>query len=237
MDENYYNKCGNLLLESYMKHCSHVFSMYVYNENDFDIPYNEVTQMGWKTSKEYIKFQKRHKNERVRTFAKKGFSIIHAMKNIKADRLIWFDSDLIITNKIPKTFLDLLSPDDTLSTHYSVWHRWPNSDDTSKLAHSCETGFFILNKNHPGFNDFFEIYANIYYNDFTNGLRRFYDGEVYGKTVKTMEKKGYRMINLNPGDHKTPIPRSVMAPYLNHFKGGAKDNIDSKKIRKEYGFN
>jgi hypothetical protein len=53
---------------------------------------------------------------------------------------------------------------------------------------------------------------------------------VYGKTVEIMLNKGYKMLNLNPGKHKTPISRSVISPYLSHFKAGLKESVDFKKI-------
>jgi len=77
-------------------------------------------------------------------------------------------------------------------------------------------------------------YKDIYVNDRMKDLRRFYDGEVYGKTVELLENKGHKMMNLNPGKHRTPIPRSVLAPYLNHFKAGVKDRIDNQSIESRY---
>ena len=41
------------------------------------------------------------------------------------------------------------------------------------------------------------------------------------------------MRDLNPGKHKTPISRSVIAPYLAHYKAGLKDSIDFDKILSE----
>jgi hypothetical protein len=181
--------------------------------------------MGWDLGDEYNKFQDRQSNARVKTFSKKAFSIIHAMDNIQAERIIWIDADVILTDDINIQLLDLITPDDVLSTHFSVWHE---KDDIT--YHSCETGFFILNTTHPGYKDFCDTYKDIYFNDNTEGLRRFYDGEVYGKTVEIMSKQGHKMINLNPGKHKTPISRSVLAPYLTHYKASLKETADFKKI-------
>ena len=126
--------------------------------------------------------------------------------------------------------IELLSPEDVLSTHFSVWHK-----KDEKEYHSCETGFFILNRRHPGYEEFCNLYKDIYYNDLAEeyDLRRFYDGEVYGKCVELMEQKGHKMFNLNTGKHKTPISRSLIAPYISHFKAGLKDNIDFTKYLDE----
>lgn len=225
MNEPYYEHCGRAMLRSYKQHWHHLMPLYVYNEDNFEIKVKTVKSLGWDLGLSYEKFQKRHSNERVKTFAKKGFSIIHAMRNINAQRLIWVDADVIIQANIPHQMLDLISPDDVLSTHYSVWH-----EQDKKIYHSCETGFFILNTQHEGYKEFCDVYEDIYCNDRTEDLRRFYDGEVYGKTVEIMETKGYKMLNLNPGKHKTPIGRSVMAPYINHFKAGLKDSVDFSKF-------
>jgi hypothetical protein len=228
MDEKYYNHCGKAMLASYKKHWSNVLPLYVYNEDNFHVKVKTVQTLGWNLGTEYEKFQQRHKNERVLTFAKKAFSIINAMDKIIADRIIWLDADTIIQNEIPLQMLDLIAPYDVLSTHFSVWHRKENIE-----YHSCETGFFILNRQHKAFKTFCDVYKDIYSNDNIEGLRRFYDGEVYGKTVETLENLGHKMLNLNPGRHKTPISRSVIAPYITHFKAGLKDTIDFTQFDEE----
>lgn len=229
MDENYYNHCGKAMLSSYKKNASHVFPLYLYNEDDFSVKVKTVETLGWNLGWEYESFQKRHTNIQVKRFAKKGFSIIKAMHEIDCDRLIWLDADTIIQQTIPKQLLELISSDDVLSAHFSVWHE---KDDIE--YHSCETGFFILNKNHTAFQEFRQVYQEIYEQDKTNGLRRFYDGEVYGKTVEILESKGHNMLNLNPGKHKTPISRSILAPYINHYKAGVKDNLTNSELEEKH---
>lgn len=228
MDQTYYDHCGRAMLRSYKKHWSHILPLSVYNEDDFKVKVSTVECVGWNLGDAYESFQQRHSNARVKTFAKKGFPIIDAMKNLDCDRLIWIDADVIIQNEIPKQLLQLISPDDVLSTHFSVWHV-----ENSVTYHSCETGFFILNKNHPEYAEFCNTYIDIYTKDKTDGMRRFYDGEIYGKTVEIMESKGCKMMNLNPGRHKTPIGRSVLSPYITHFKAGLKDNRDFSKFESD----
>ena len=225
MNDSYYDHCGRTMLRTYKTHWSSAIPMFVYNEDNFHVKVNNINCMGWDLGDEYNKFQDRQSNARVKTFSKKAFSIIHAMDNVQAERIIWIDADVILTDDINIQLLDLITPDDVLSTHFSVWHE---KDDIT--YHSCETGFFILNTTHPGYKDFCDTYKDIYFNDNTEGLRRFYDGEVYGKTVENMAKQGHKMINLNPSKHKTPISRSVLAPYLTHYKASLKETADFKKI-------
>lgn len=228
MDINYYNHCGKAMLGSYKKYWEGLLPLHVYNEDEFDIKVKTIQLAGWDLGDNYANFQNRHTNAKVKTFAKKGFSIIHAMKHQPCDRLIWLDADTIIRQSMPRQLLELMTPADVLSTHFSVWHA-----QGEELYHSCETGFFILNKTHPGYDEFCKTYEDIYVNDKSTDLRRFYDGEVYGKTVELMQNKGHKMLNLNPGKHKTPIGRSILAPYISHFKAGLKDKVDFDKIQSD----
>jgi len=230
MNEDYYNLCGRTFLRSYKKYWSHIMPLYVYKEGLFDIKVKSVNELPFDLGNEYTAFIERHSNSKIKKFAKKAYSIIHAMRTIECDRLIWLDADTVITASIPAQLLDLISPDDVLSTHYDVWHSWPSDTDPDRIAHSCETGFFMLNKKHKAFWKFHDRYADIYNNDECSDIRRFYDGEVYGKTVKQMEEQGFKMLNLNPGQHKTPISRSVLAPYLSHYKAGLKERLDQDQI-------
>jgi len=218
MNKSYHDKFGKRMLDSYKQHWLSDMPLYVYNEDNFDLDDNSFIEMGWNLGKDYDDFQKRHQNNRVKTFSKKGFSIIHAMQNIHCNFLIWLDADVFVKQKID--ILDKILKDEQLSAHFSVYH---TKNDIR--YHSCETGFFMLNKNHRAFQDFFNTYKDIYSNDKTDGLRRFYDGEVYGKTVELMIKKGHCVNNLNSGQHKTPIPRSILKDYIEHHKAGLKKRI------------
>lgn len=230
MNQEYFDRTGKLMIKSFTTNFKKQL-LNVYNEDYFipklpeqSGPHALIHLRGWALGANYKKFQSRHRggNKRILQFSKKAFSIIHAMKNIKCDRLVWVDADTIIKMPIPEQLIHLACPDDCLSAHFSVYH-----DKENKTWHSCETGFFILNKNHSEFKNFCNEYERIYTEDDTTGIRRFYDGEVYGKVVDYMLEKDVKMLNMNPGKHKTPVSRSLFAPYINHFKGsGHKANLD-----------
>lgn len=216
MDKNFYNRCGKEMLLSFYQHWYPDFELYLYNE-DFKPEESFCNLMGWNLGKNYENFQKRHTNNRVKTFAKKGFSIIHAMENINCEKLIWLDADTIIKTKIKKSKLDSLFPDNKISLHFGV-----NHFKNEKKYFSCETGFFILNKKHKNFYKFFNTYKNIYLYDLHKDLRRFYDGEVYGKTVQCLDHNEYIDLNINK-KYKTPISKSELRHYIAHMKAGLKD--------------
>ena len=222
MNKDYYDHCGKLMIASFEKKWKNV-DLYCYNE-DFEFKSKSWNQVGWNLGEDYENFLNRwqSKNKKIVTFSKKAFSIIHAMENIECDRLIWVDADSEATIDLNKQLLDLLCRPEYLSVHFGVKH---TVDDTTYF--SCETGFFILNKEHKLFDKFKETYKSIYVNDDYQNLRRFYDGEVYGETVLRLQKENAVMLELNPNqEHKTPIPRSIIGPYISHYKAGLKDSLN-----------
>jgi len=237
MDQTYYEKCGRACIESYGAHWPNTIPLYVYNEDMQEPPKNKWTHyVPWADMpEEYFNFLDRGHGSRTIQFAKKAFSIIHAMNNIDCDRLIWLDADVVTTMSLNAQLIDMISPDDVLSTHYGVKHDWPSETDPDRISFSCETGFFILNKRHSEFPQFAARYLEYYDKELGKDLRRFYDGEVYGAVVAEMDAAGAKFLELNPGQkHKTPIPRSILAPYIMHYKAGAKDPFDSEGLLKNH---
>lgn len=240
MNQAYYEKCGRACIESYGVNWPPDIPLYVYNEDMPEPPKNKWTHyVPWDDMpKEYQHFIKRHDGSRTLQFAKKAFSVIHALRTLDCDRLIWLDADVVTTMYVNDHLLDMITPDSVLSTHYGVRHAWPSESDPDRMSFSCETGFFVVNRRHDMFDQFLERYVAYYHQDLGVNLRRFYDGEVYGAVVAEMEQQGARMMELNPGQkHKTPIPRSVMAPYIMHYKAGAKDPFDSGELLKRHNIN
>tara|TARA_R110000782_G_scaffold115297_1_gene205379 strand:+ start:700 stop:1443 length:744 start_codon:yes stop_codon:yes gene_type:complete len=230
MDKKYFLHCGKLMISSFEKKWKNV-DLYCYNE-DFEFKSKLWKQLGWDLGEDYNNFYRRwtSDNQKVTTFGKKAFSIIHAMENVPCDWLIWVDADCEAIIDMNNQLLELISDPRYLSVHFGVKH---TMDDNTYF--SCETGFFMLNTHHSLYKEFCETYKSIYVNDDNKNLRRFYDGEVYGETVLRMQDKGADMLDLNKGHvHKTPIPRSILAPYIRHYKAGAKDDADFEgKIKEE----
>jgi hypothetical protein len=238
MDHAYYEKCGRACIESFNAYWPNSIPLYVYDEGIQDRPklktvhYQPWTDLG----KDYEEFIAGSWTSRTITFAKKAFSIMAGARDIDCDRLIWLDADVITLQGINQHLLDLISPLEVLSTHYGVLHPWPSDTDQTRFSFSCETGFFILNRRHAMFETMMNRYQNWYVTGKGNELRRFYDGEVYGAVIKEMENEGAKVMELNPEQrHRTPIPRSVMAPYIMHYKAGAKEPFNSEMLLQNHG--
>ena len=226
MNRRYFDEYGINLTRSWHKHMQEQQPLHVYNE-DFELDQPSTKMMGWNLGDDFEKFcQRWHNEKRVVIFAKKAFSIMHAMDHVEADRLIWIDSDVVIKKTLDHDLLSRVAPDDVLSSHFFVKHHLEG-----RAWHSCETGFFVLNKKHPDFAQFRDTYRHIYVTDDVTNIRRFYDGEVYGETVVRLQAQGVKMLDLSPQSkmHLTPIKKSVMAQYIAHYKGkSGKTNLAAR---------
>ena len=234
VSQSYYDHCGKASIESFCAFWPDDITLYVYNE-DMEKPKKKkrVEYITWDKLVYYPDFARRTENKNVVKFSKKAFSIIHALENIDCDKLIWLDADTVSIREMTHQFLDMISPNDVLSSHFGVNHNWPSDTDPNRNSFSCETGFFIVNKKHPMFKEMAARYKEYYFKDLGYNLRRFYDGEVYGAVVAEMAAKGAKMLDLNPDPtSKTPMPRSVIAPYINHMKAGRKDGMTNDQLLK-----
>ena len=233
LNQEYYDKCGKACIETFRTFWPENVELIVYNEDMVKPPkIRGVSWMNWdKLGKDYTDFISRSDNSKIIQFSKKAFPVIHAMANIECDRLIWIDADVASTAQMHPRFLEMISQDDVLSSHFGVWHDWPSDEDPARRSFSCETGFFIVNKNHPMFTLMAARYREYYVRDLGYDLRRFYDGEVYGAVVAEMETLGAKLMELNDNyRYKSPIPRSILGPYIHHYKAGLKDNQTNESI-------
>ena len=232
-DKRYYDLIGKESVDSWMKYWPSDMILTCYVEG-FRLPeHPRLKQISFdELSASYFEFQESAENDRVKLFAKKAYSIIHAMENSTADRIIWMDADVITHKNLSLDFLKSLCPDNTLTSFMGVWHHKIRGDTASKLMFSAETGFFVLNTNHPLFKDFANRYREYYDNHITDGLRRFYDGEVFGAVTEEFKNKA--VINdlcsafLKP--YKTPIRHTILGEFLSHYKSkGLKDSFAGQR--------
>jgi len=220
-NDRYYNVIGHECVSTWLKHWPKSLELTCYVEEFRLAAQPRIKQIDFnELPKEYFDFQKSNESDRVKLFAKKAYSVIHAMKNSQADRVIWIDADNIFFKDIPIEFLENLCSDDTLATFMGVWHNQDKSDKFGKQFFSAETGFFILNKAHRGFEKFADRYTEYYDKHITEGLRRFYDGEVFGAVVKEFENQ-YKFNDLCgtfDKKYKSPMKHTVLGEYMHHYK-------------------
>lgn len=212
-NQPYYDKIGKASVESWLKFWPSSLELTCYVENmalpkTLRIRQIDFDQLG----NEYKTFQASDEKDRVKTFAKKAYCVMHACNNTDADRVIWLDADVITNAEVPLEFVKDLCPKDSLATFMGVEHDgW----------FSAETGIFVLNRQHTHFKSFVDRYQQRYNTHDKTDMRRFYDGEVFGAVVSEFIKQGVKFTNLceefNNG-YKTPIKHTILGPYFAHHK-------------------
>jgi len=231
-NKKYYDLIGKHCVDTFLMYWPEDLNITCYVE-EFSIPEdNRIKQISFDNlDKKYFDFQHEKKvggNERK--FSKKAYSFIHAMENSTADRIIWLDADVLTKQYFPKEILESVLPDDVLSTHLGVTYVTDKGGNSGNWF-VPETGFFAVNTNHKKFKWFSSEYRRRYDNIEFDGLRRKYDNDVYGDTFIRSGAKGLDLCEGLTKGYKTPFKRTVIGPYLNHYKAkGNKENFASLDV-------
>ena len=221
-NKKYFDELGRDCLDSFLRHWPAHIPITCYVE-EFDI--NEYTdprvhQVSFdQMPKGLADFAKEDQKSKTLKFAKKAFSIIHAMDNIDCDVLIWIDADTM-THKDMSTTLGGTLIGNKLSVHLGLRYHEDNAKGSFQAGdfYCCETGFFMLNKHNPEFELFRTWYNDIYHFRKTAVLRRFFDGDVYGYVIdQAISASNYNDINV--ANVRTCFNRSVVGEYMAHWKG------------------
>lgn len=221
MSNDYFNLIGKRMLESWLIYWPENFSIIVYTEDDIDfdrprIIFESLADM----EPAYHKFQKaevKKRERRAKTFAKKAWPIMKHLRN-NTGRLIWVDADVITHNYVTKEWLDQL----LLTEHFSAHLGVPQSQ-----YYSVETGFFIINLENKFKNIFLDEYQRIYYErDFT-GIKKPFDGDVFGKVITSLRNcPGFAFNELN-AKYKTRLSPFdyVFRLRMKHYKAARKEKF------------
>jgi lipopolysaccharide biosynthesis glycosyltransferase len=224
-DQTYYDKIGHACVNTWLHHWPADLTLTCYVE-DFRLPeqarLNQIDFAELSDGYRVLQQSDRFK-DRVKTFAKKAYSVIHAMEHSTADRIIWIDADVLTVADIPRKFLESLCPDNTLATYMQVYH-----EKEDRVWTSAETGIFVLNTQHSEFKAFARRYTQYYDEHLTENIRRFYDGEVFGAVANEFKPHVRDLCSDFVKKYKTPLRHTILGPYLNHYK--SKGNKESFTI-------
>jgi len=217
-NQKYYDLIGYESLATWLQYWPQDLSITCYVEG-MELPQqHRVNQIGFdQLPKEYWDLQEADVKERVKTFGKKGWSVIHAMYNSKADWIFWIDSDVITTAPITKKLLKSVLDNNCLAMYMGVTYT-ETKDGREGHWLVPETGVFAVNCRHPRFDAFRTEYRRRYVEMDSNSLRRFYDNDVFGAAVKSIQAPYKDLCADLEKEYKTPLRHTVLGPYLHHYK-------------------
>jgi hypothetical protein len=217
-NSHYYDLIGSDAVQSWLQHWPHTMSLTCYVE-DMQLPAQpRIKQIGFdQLGAEYQSFQSADVKGRVHIFAKKAYSVIHAMYHSGADRIMWLDADVITTRTVSQELLHSVMPDHVVSTHLGVTY---TEDKKGRRGPWLvpETGVFVLNTGHVMFDLFRQEYARRYRERDFADLRRSYDNDVYGAVITKYSMPSLDLCAGLKKAYKTPLKHTVLGDYLHHYK-------------------
>jgi hypothetical protein len=217
-NQSYYDLIGRHSVESWLKHWPQTLSLTCYVE-EMTLPSNpRITQIGFdQLGDDYRSFQETDYKNRVHIFAKKAYSVMHAMHHSTADRIMWLDADVLTVKPMSMDLLRSIMPDSVVSTHMGVHY----TDTKSGLRGDWlvpETGVFVLNPRHQDFAKFRDEYCRRYQQRDFSGLRRSYDNDVYGAALRRYNVSSLDLCADLKKSYKTPLKHTILGEYLHHYK-------------------
>ena len=218
-NQKYYDLIGRDSVDSWNQYWSDDFALTCYVE-EFELPnkYQRIREISFDNlDPDYVDFQASDVKDRVKVFAKKAYSVMHAMHHSSADWLIWLDADVITTAPVDLATWKPLLHSSVLSVYMGVRYT-ETKDGVPGDWLVPETGVFALNLNHPQFEEFRDEYCRRYHQRDSVGLRRFYDNDVFGATVTAIPAQYFDLCADFKKPYKTPLKHTVLGPYLHHHK-------------------
>lgn len=238
--KEYYEHIGKYSISTWLKNWPEDIKMLCYVEGCHLESNPRIEQIPISSlDAEYHNFMNDDKwKPRIKTFAKKGYSWVDAVERSDADWLIWLDADLMTKKTITYDILREYCNDKLLASYMGVWYEDKKVEGVGivpleKPLLGSETCVYFFNLRHPEAKNFARRYKEYYTKNITENLRRFIDTDVWGACVGEFEKKGVKFNNFNPGNYRTPLPRTDLHPYLQHLKAGLKDVDDLESLLEE----
>jgi len=245
MHKPYYDHIGQVMIESWLKYWNRAdMELVVYGE-DFN-PGLDDSRLVWKDWREHCEEDHTHfvniaaglSKGRARTFAKKGLAFLDAMKNTKADRLIWLDADLLFYKEIDYDRFDALLDDDKLiaffdqffGTHPKYTQEEYINLDTRK-SFGAESGFVIVNPAHNNYGQYVKNYKTLY-SEKDPEITHWFDSEVVVLAARPFLKQVFDLSSLRTTNKsQTPLNRCWLTEYFSHHKAKSKTQYSIKQLR------
>ncbi len=214
----YYQNIGRACVSSWLEHWPKhmILTCYVEQcqlENHVRICQIPFSQLG----SQYENYQLKDIHSQEKKFAKKAYSVVHAMQNSRADWIVWLDSDVISVKNITQNILDYLTPENKVASCLGVWY---DSDKKGNQGRYFvpETGIFAINRRHALYSQVAQRYQNHYDAYNWQGLRRRLDNDALGSALLPHMNHVHDMCSELTKPYKTPLAHTVLGPYLQHYK-------------------
>jgi hypothetical protein len=216
----YYDLIGRDSVSSFLEHWPEELSLTCYVE-EFQLPtHDRIRQIDFsKLDPDYEQYQLDPAlNQSMKKFAKKAYSVMHAMHHSTADWIIWLDADVITVQSLPIELLQRVLKSGHLSAYMGVKYTTDKSGNPGNWL-VPETGFFAVNTRHEDFAAFRAEYCRRYHKRDYADLRRFYDNDVFGAALLTVpDAQVFDLCESFGKKYKTPLRHTILGDHLLHYK-------------------
>lgn len=220
VNQRYYDLIGRDCIQSFVQHWHPDMNLTVYVE-EFELePHPRVHTVSFdQLHPDYAAFQQDPgTNNSEKKFAKKAYCFMHAMHAVTQGWILWIDADVISIESQPQDMWSELLTQDRGALYMGVTYVTDKRGEPGNWL-VPETGVFAVNVEHPDFAAFRAEYCRRYHERDRRGLRRYYDNDVFGIALTRIDATGHQ--DLCRGflkAYKTPLPHTVLGPYLLHYK-------------------
>lgn len=222
LNKEYYDRIGRVMINTWVEFFPKSgFQLHLYLEDfDLDINDNRVVIEDWNDVKElYNVWEEKqyHENELSKRFTKKALTQIAAWRKLAGGKMLWLDADLIFLKSVPSNFFDTALENYPLASWGSL---------------QFESGTVFINIDHPDFDDIKKQYEKIYLIDkaLPTG-ERWFDGELLGWSCVAAGSKHRNLWCFCDAKTSTPLNRSFLGEYMQHFKANRKNNIKKELVK------
>jgi hypothetical protein len=216
----YYDLIGKDCVSSFLEHWPAELSITCYVE-EFQLPtHARIDQIDFsQLDPDYAQYQlDTSLNQSMKKFAKKAYSVMHAMHHSPAEWIIWLDADVITVQTLPIELLQRVLRSQDLTMYMGVTY---NLDKQQRPGHWLvpETGVFAVNTQHPDFAAFRAEYCRRYHERDYGDLRRFYDNDVFGAALLAVpDAEVFDLCENFSKKYKTPLRHTILGDHLIHYK-------------------
>lgn len=220
VNQHYWDVIGHDCIESWLTHWTNEFRLTVYVE-EFQLPIenDRITQIDFdQLDPDYYQLQKEDLHDSIKRFAKKAYSVIHAMEYSTSPWIIWLDADVITQKRVSWATWRALLNKKYLSSYLGVTYTTDKQGNSGAWL-VPETGVFAVNQQHDYYKQFRNEYRRRYHQRDYADLRRFYDNDVFGAAIKSVPNAWVNdLCAAFAKSYKTPLKHTVLGPYLTHYK-------------------
>jgi len=225
---------GKLMIESFAKAVPNQ-TLHLYTEDFIKVKVElgnkypiEIINLKEVSDEEYTKFQEdKHIPipSRTKRFAHKAWAIMHSLENYNEGLLCWIDADVLFKHTMGVEWVESLVSKNELSAHLGVEVKVNNNTHPmdGKTIYAAETGFFVINLEHKDKDKFLKEYRRSYLERDFNTLRKPFDNDIYGRTIKVIETE-YRELSPNL-ELVSPFNKSVLRSFMYHYKAHHKERM------------